>query len=133
MDNDMLRIIGLIVVIGYIIYLILGAVKIQTNVLEGLVGSMNGEGGSSEKYLSSLNEEIIKLQDTLLIDKYRDQYDSVTKSLDEYLTLMMLKKSLHIDPQADEKKNMQSFTDLNNLYQAKVAVEQLKHDMENNL
>lgn len=94
---------------------------------------MNGEGGSSEKYLSSLNEEIIKLQDTLLIDKYRDQYDSVTKSLDEYLTLMMLKKSLHIDPQADEKKNMQSFADLNHLYQAKVAVDQLKNDMENNL
>lgn len=133
MDNDMLRIIGLIVVIGYIIYIILGAVKIQSNVLEGLVGSMNGEGGSSEKYLSSLNEEIIKLQDTLLIDKYRDQYDSVTKSLDEYLTLMMLKKSLHINPKEDEKKNMQSFTDLNHLYQAKVAVEQLKHDMENNL
>lgn len=133
MDNDMLRIIGLIVVIGYIIYIILGAVKIQSNVLEGLVGSMNGEGGSSEKYLSSLNEEIIKLQDTLLLDKYRDQYDSITKSLDEYLTLMMLKKSLHIDPKADEKKNMQSFADLNHLYQAKVAIDQLKNDMENNL
>ena len=34
MDNDMLRIIGLIVVIGYIIYIILGAVKIQRSELK---------------------------------------------------------------------------------------------------
>lgn len=130
MDGDILRLIGLIVVIGYIIYLASKAIKIQSNVLEGLVGSINGEAGSSEKYLSSLNEDVIKLQDTLLYSKYNEQYTSIITTLDEYLTLSMLEKSLNMNT-SDNTKLLESCNALNTLYQSKVALEQLKTDMEN--
>jgi hypothetical protein len=69
-----------------------------------------GEGTQAENYASTLKSSVVALQDELLVDKYKTDYDNIVVDMDDYLNLLMLKQTLNMrvgstdagDPSVDE-------------------------------
>jgi len=92
--------IGTLTVVLMIHYFVGKAFK---KTLEGLTNeegstSTNGISGNSEGYSSSLSNEIATLNDKLLVDKYKANYDNILLELEEVLKLRMLELALSINP-----------------------------------
>jgi PHD/YefM family antitoxin component YafN of YafNO toxin-antitoxin module len=100
MNEEMLKIIGILVVIGVIIFLGVKFLKIQTKVMEGLTNpsdsSSNGEAGSASQYATQLQNQVTQMHDALLITKYRKDYENIILHMDDYINLLMLKTVLNM-------------------------------------
>lgn len=124
---DIIKIIALGLLTCYLAFLIINLFKVKNPVLEGLTNKSkvpSGEAGGSEQYAADLKTEVIKLQDLLLTSKYRNDYEDIILSLDDYMNLMMLKALLNMDPSSgDDEKNMNHIDRLNKLNGAKKALE----------
>ena len=68
MNEDFLKILGIIVVVGFLIYLAAKSLRLHRNMLEGFTASdgsassPNGEAGNSKKYADTIKEHVIKMQ-----------------------------------------------------------------------
>lgn len=82
------------------------------------VSTNNGLAGNATNYTALIKAETIKIQDMLLLNKYRKDYESAIISLDEMVDNLMLKTVLSIDREKPEK----SLERLVNLNQSKVAL-----------
>lgn len=80
--------------------------------------SSSGVAGNAQGYAANIKSESIKLQDTLLISKYRSDYENAIINLDDYIKNLMLKTSLNIDP----NNPMDSITTLSTLSNAQTAL-----------
>jgi hypothetical protein len=78
-----------------------------------------GEAGLASAYAAGLKAQVVKLQDELLISKYRKEYESVLINLDDYLGLLMLKQALHVDTSGDVRTNMEAVHRINALKEAR--------------
>jgi hypothetical protein len=106
-NEDILKFLGICVVVGVLVFYAIKFLKLQAKVLEGAANmsdststtssSANGIGGSAAQYNSTLKSEVVKMQDTLLLSKYRTEYENALLNLDDYLNLSMLKTALSID------------------------------------
>ena len=89
--------------------------------LEGfsVTTSAGGIAGGAEQFSTTLKEKTTSLMDTLLIPKYRTDYEHCLVNLDDYINALMLQASLQIniatDLPLDEKnlKIMESIKTLN--------------------
>jgi len=115
-----LVVIAIIVVLFYLVFSPLKNMK----VFEGLesqtpLGS-NGEAGNAANYAANIKAEVIKLQDSLLITKYRKDYENAIINLEDLINFSMLKVVLSLtnDPVKDVK-NIEALNTLNN---AKVSL-----------
>lgn len=61
-------------------------------------GTANGIAGNAATYGATIKAASIKSQDTLLISKYRSDYETVILNLDDLINNLMLKTTLTIDP-----------------------------------
>jgi hypothetical protein len=80
--------------------------------------TVSGVGGGSEAYATHIKNQVIHLQDTLLVDKYRDKYESIVVSLDDLINNAMLSTALNIDPRNPNKQ----FEALATMNQSKAAL-----------
>jgi len=80
--------------------------------------SSNGVAGSAASYAASIKAESVKLHDTLLISKYRKDYESVILNVDDLIDSLMLKTALTIDT----TNPLPSLTKLSEMNQAKTAL-----------
>lgn len=100
------------------------------NVVEGLTttnsntttsSSTNGVAGNAANYAAQIKAQSIKLHDSLLISKYRKDYETTIISLDELVDNLMLQTVLSVDKSKPEVsldklvKLNQSKTALNNV------------------
>ena len=74
------------------------------NVVEGMTSSntttsseTNGVAGNAANYAAEIKAQTIKLHDTLLISKYRKDYETTIIALDELVDNLMLKTALGVD------------------------------------
>ena len=133
MENEMIKIVILGILACFLIYIILGMFNLHNPVVAGLTGlSKNktkshiptGEAGGAEQYAKDLKTEVIKIQDSLLTSKYRNEYEDIILSLDDYMNVMMLKTLLNMDPSSDDmEKNKIQVETLGSLNSAKKALE----------
>jgi len=104
--------------------------QLQTKVIEGLtnpdgtisqsaIPPSSGEAGTALSYASAIKAQVVKLQDELLIAKYRKDYESVIINLDDYLGYLMIKQSLNMKLDGDIKSNIEAIDNLNILKNAK--------------
>jgi hypothetical protein len=126
MNKDLLKI-GAILLVGvFIIYVIINTFNLKTGLREGLENATpsgtNGEAGSAANYAAGIKAKTVQLQDSLLISKYRADYENVIINMDDYLSISMLKAVLNIDPAADEKTHATSLALINTLSNAKKAL-----------
>lgn len=114
-SDDGLKIAMTLVVAVFCVYLVIKLFSFQTRVLEGMTnatpasesskpsssstlgGGLTGEAGTAESYAAALQAQIVKLQDELLISKYRKQYENILLAMDDYIGLMTLKSVLNTD------------------------------------
>jgi hypothetical protein len=78
----------------------------------------NGIAGNATSYGASIKSATIKLQDALLISKYRTDYETVILNMDDYVNNAMLQLVLSVDT----KNPADTLTQLAQMYQAKAAL-----------
>ena len=106
MNDEWLKIVGIVVVLGFIIYLAAKSLKIHRNMVEGLTmpadtsalttGVTNGQAGTANAYAAAIKAQVIKMQDVLLITKYRTDYENLLMTVEEYSNAMMLSKVISV-------------------------------------
>jgi hypothetical protein len=73
----------------------------------------NGNAGNAAAYTANIQSQVIKLQDTLLISKYRKDYENAVLALDDLVDNMMLEATLSMDSK-NPQKSLMGLVGLNN-------------------
>jgi hypothetical protein len=129
-QDELFKIIGIIIVCFFIIYMAVKMFQLQTSVIEGLTNSdgtitsssttpSSGEAGTAASYAASIKAQVVKLQDELLISKYRKDYEAAIINLDDYIGYLMLKQTLNMKLGGDTRANIDAVNNLNILKGAK--------------
>jgi hypothetical protein len=133
-QDEFFKIVGILIVCFFIIYMVVKMFHLQTSVIEGLTnGSDNtntsttttpasGEAGTATSYAAAIKAQSVKLQDELLIAKYRKDYEAAIINLDDYIGYLMIKQSLNMKPAGDIKSNLDAINALNILKSAKESL-----------
>jgi len=110
-EEDFFKIIGFIVFGMFLIYYIVKCLHLQTYIIEGLENkpdtvatSENGVAGSAKNRLDQIKATTIKLDDELLISKYKKDYEDIIIAADDLIDRLMLKTLLNakLDPAKPE-------------------------------
>lgn len=124
-QDEFFKIVGIIIVCFFIIYMVVNMFHLQTKVIEGLTNGDNavapssGEAGTAASYAAAVKAQVVKLQDELLIPKYRKDYEAAIINLDDYFGLSMLKLALNLKMNDDDKANFEIINKINSLKNAK--------------
>jgi len=129
-QDELFKIIGIIVVCFFIIYMALKMFQLQSSVIEGLTNAdgtispssippSSGEAGTSASYAAAIKSQVVKLQDELLVAKYRKDYEAAIINLDDYIGYMMIKQTLNMKLDGDIKSNIEAINNLNILKNSK--------------
>jgi len=106
MNKDLLKIMGILLISFFIIYLVIHTFKIKT--VEGLENnadtSVNGEAGNAANFAAQIKAKTVQLQDSLLIQKYRQDYENIIINMDDYFSMLMLKTVLNLEETGDGKQ-----------------------------
>ena len=101
MDKDLLNTIFNIVGILFLLYLIYKLYYYNFSNREGLTSGTPttsvGIAGNAIAYAADIKSSTIKLQDMLLISKYRTDYETAILNLDDYVNVLMLQTALSVD------------------------------------
>lgn len=105
MQDDFLKILGTLVVVGFLIYLAVKSMKLQTRIVEGLANPASStatvnSGSGAANYATKVNTAYSQLKDILNITTYRTDYENVIIQMDDYVGGLMLQELLSIDPNA---------------------------------
>ena len=106
-----------ICVVSYLIFVNLQFKEGMTTDSSGNTVS-NGLAGNAAAYAATIKAETIKLQDMLLISKYRKDYENSILNLEDLVSNMMLQTALNVNVANPE----QALTKLNALHQSKNAL-----------
>ena len=134
MNSDLFKMVGIIIVSFYIIYLVISIFKVQSDFLEGFTSAIDdkksttgtssssslGFAGSAQSYAEEVKANYVKLQDQLLVPKYRKDYENVIINMDDYLNAKIMEQVLSIKTGSDSE--IESFKSLATLYSAKSAL-----------
>lgn len=142
MSSDFTRIVGIIVIIAFIIYLATNSLKLQMNVMEGLTNppvkskSESGIGASAGNYATSLQNTVTKLNsDILLLNNkdYKKEYENIILHMDDYINALMLKTVLSTNINSENvSDNIDNFKRLNELNSAKAALNNVMKYIDSN-
>jgi len=119
-DLKILFIFFTICVIAYLIFINLPFKEGMTTDASGNTIT-NGLAGNAQAYGATIKAETIKLQDMLLISKYRKDYENVILNLEDLISNMMLQTVLNTNTSNPE----QALTKLNSLHQSKIALNEV--------
>jgi hypothetical protein len=129
-QDEFFKIIGIIIVCFFIIYMAIKMFQLQTKVIEGLTNPdgtisssatppSSGEAGTAASYAAAMKAKVVKLQDEFLIAKYRKDYETAIINLDDYIGYLMIKQTLNMKLDGDMKSNIEAVNNLNILKNAK--------------
>jgi hypothetical protein len=131
MHEEFFKIVGILIVCFFIIYIVVKLFHLQTTVLEGLtngtettttVNPSSGEAGNAASYAAAIKANVVKIQDELLVAKYRKDYETAIINLDDYIGYLMIKQSLNMNLNGDMKTNIEAINNLNILKSSKEAL-----------
>jgi hypothetical protein len=131
--NKVLMNFSLFLAIMFMFYIIFRSYNViegmtTTNTNEMNNSSSNGLAGNAANYTATIKADTIKMQDMLLISKYRKDYESAIIAVDELVDVLMLKSVLNIDKTNPEK----SLQNLVNLNQSKSALNNVMKFVDKN-
>jgi hypothetical protein len=131
-QDEFFKIIGIVIVCFFIIYFTMKILHPQTNVIEGLTNAdgtispsstpSSGEAGTAASYAAAIKAQVVKLQDELLVAKYRKDYETTIINLDDYIGYLMIKQTLNMKLDGDMKSNIEAVNNLNILKNAKESL-----------
>jgi hypothetical protein len=113
--SELFTLLAVLLFTGTIIWFIVSGYSVRLNVNEGPVmegletmdgkpastasatPTKSGEGGNAANYAAKIKANVVKLQDSLLITKYRQDYENTIINLDDLINFLMLKQVLNIN------------------------------------
>jgi hypothetical protein len=97
------------------------------------ISSSNGIAGNALTYAGTIKQKNINLTDTLLISKYRKDYETLILNVDDFVNSMMLKTVASIDTGSANtpSKMIESMKMLNELSAAKESLNKVMKFVEN--
>lgn len=130
MHEEFFKIVGILIVCFFIIYIVVKMFHLQATVLEGLTNGTettvtnpsSGEAGNAASYAASIKANVVKIQDELLISKYRKDYETAIINLDDYIGYLMIKQTLNMNLNGDIKANIETINNLHILKSSKEAL-----------
>lgn len=139
MDHqEFLKIMGIVALCMIVVYYIVKCLHFQTSLIDAFtnegetsdkpdtVKSANltsGSGANAEKYAATIKSLTIKMQDELLIGKYRKDYENAIINLDDFVSMLMLKQVLSLKPNdGNPKANIEMLASLTVLKNSKDAL-----------
>jgi hypothetical protein len=138
--DEFFKIVGILIVSFFIIYMVVKMFHLQTSVIEGLTNAdgtiisgsdalssdttapSSGEAGTASSYAAAIKAQVVKLQDELLVAKYRKDYEAAIINLDDYIGYLMIKQTLNMKLSGDIKANIEAINNLNILKSSKEAL-----------
>jgi hypothetical protein len=139
-QDECFKIVGILIVSFFIIYMVVKMFHLQTSVIEGLTNAdgtiisgsdalssdttapSSGEAGTASSYAAAIKAQVVKLQDELLVAKYRKDYEAAIINLDDYIGYLMIKQTLNMKLSGDIKANIEAINNLNILKSSKEAL-----------
>ena len=139
-QDEFFKIVGILIVSFFIIYMVVKMFHLQTSVIEGLTNAdgtiisgsdalssdstapSSGEAGTAASYAAAVKAQVVKLQDELLVAKYRKDYEAAIINLDDYIGYLMIKQSLNMKLNGDIKANIEAINNLNILKSSKESL-----------
>jgi hypothetical protein len=131
MSDELIKIIGIVVIIGFLIYLATKSMKLHMNVMEGLTNptspaTANGIGAASSSYATTLQNQVTQLHNDILLLNNKDYiktYGNIILSMDDYINALMLQTTLNINVTAENASaNIETIKMLNELNAAKASL-----------
>jgi hypothetical protein len=116
--DDLFRVLGLVVVAMIIIFIIIRAMKFNLSVMEGLTNNTSGTAPSdAESNAAKIKALTTTLTDSLLISKYRKDYETLLINADDYCGALMLQKIQSCG--SNDTEFIKCMADVNTLKEAK--------------
>jgi len=131
MTEDFIKMVGIIVIVAFLIFLATKSLKLHMNVMEGLTNPVNspvanGIGASSSDYASSLQNMATRMQNDILLlnnKDYKKDYENIVLHMDDYISALMLKTTLSINISSENPSdNIEGIKTLNELNAAKASL-----------
>jgi uncharacterized membrane protein len=105
MNEEFFKIVGIIIVVGYLIYLAVKSMSLQGQIIEGLTNpsttndAVLGKNSASgaQDYANAINKMHSKISDSLLIKDNRTSYENVVIQLDDLINASMLKHIMSVN------------------------------------
>ena len=128
--EEVFIVIGFIAFCLAIVYYFGQCMSLNTSIIEGLENKPDvvttptgGVGANAAAYADSIKALTVKIQDELLIDKYKGDYEKVIIATDDLIDVLMVKTALTVkyDP-TDPGRSMMSLYGLNYLKTSKDAL-----------
>jgi hypothetical protein len=97
------------------------------------ISSSSGIAGNAATYAAGIKQKTVNLNDTLLISKYRKDYETLILNVDDYVNSMMLNTVASIDTGSTNtpSKMIESMKMLNELSAAKESLNKVMKFVEN--
>lgn len=118
----------LFIAICFVIYVLFRSFNYNPMLIEGMTDASgntitvnapaNGIAGNAAAYAAAIKSATIKSEDTLLISKYRSDYETAILNLDDLLNNLMLKTALTVN----HENPGESIDKLAKMQQAKIAL-----------
>ena len=127
MKEDYLKIMAIVVSALIIVYLVLNMFHIQplkeglanatttSDAIPDITTTMAGVAGGAANYAAGIKAKTVQLQDTILISKYRTDYENIIINLEDYFSMLMLEQILSMNPSDNIKTNMERVAGINSL------------------
>jgi len=107
MESEFFKIVGIIIVVGYLIYLAIKSLTLQSSIMEGLTNNQtttandqavfNNKGSGAQSYankIQQIQQDAIKNLD---ISNNRTDYENVIIQMDDLINATMLKTVMSIN------------------------------------
>lgn len=130
--TEFIKTMAVLIVAFMTVYVIITLFQSKNNmsIIEGLTNedgtttsSRNGEAGSAASYADSIKAQVTKIQDELLVSKYRKDYENTIIHMDDLVSTMMIKQIQNMTiGGSDSKAIMSSLNNLNTLKSAKESL-----------
>ena len=94
--TEFIKTIGILIFAFMTVYVIITLFQPKNNTIEGLTNneltSSKGEAGSAASYSDGIKAQVVKIQDELLVSKYRKDYENTIIHMDDLVGTMMIKQ-----------------------------------------
>jgi hypothetical protein len=91
--TEFIKTIGILIFAFMTVYTIVTMFQPKNNTVEGLENQMSsGEAGSAATYADNIKAHVVKVQDELLVPKYRKDYENTIIHMDDLVGTLMIKQ-----------------------------------------
>jgi len=132
MNEDIIKILGIVIALFVIVYFILKMFHIKEGLenntdsnIGDITANMTGVAGSAANYAATLKAKTVQLQDSILISKYRTDYENVIINMEDYFSMLMLEQTLSMTANDSIKTNMERIAAINTLSQGKKSLNEV--------